>query len=452
MVMSEVRGGRKPTMVRDPGEVGALFAENLGRVRTPGAPDLLVPPDCRTLFAPTEPFMTVVDLKLSVGRQRLEVLHVSDYGRGEEALNARAAGGVLSQAFEPRPFRLVRRHLGVGHVNKGGPWMFDEPALTDVRRLISAPFKPAQVVVLHREIQGVCQQVLREMLRVDARSLDVGTYANEVYFRLMAHIMGVDQGLAPVFREWMRVFNESKSLAALNWQPDIRRRLGRLVSEAEAAQTTGQPAQGLLGQLAAARLDRARIGRWRLRRSDVISLLWAVIAAGTDTPGTAATSTVFFTLQSGEFPRLTDYHAAKRAVAESIRFYPPFPKPLMKARTDCTVGGYQLKKNQWVEVHLPAVNRDPDVFLDPHRFDPDRRDAKCARPFGEVPHYCLGSHFSHQVGAHLVTTLATTVPGLSLLPHPRPYQRYNGLLHRLESLPTSTNLELAGEQHRAAIP
>ena len=116
-------------------------------------------------------------------------------------------------------------------------------------------------------------------------------------------------------------------------------------------------------------------------------MLWAVIAAGTSTPATAATSTVFFTLQSGDFSRLTDYNAAKRAVAESVRFYPPFPKPLMKARADCTVGGYAVRKYQWVEVHLPAMNRDPEVFGDPHRFDPERPDAKYARPFGQVPHY-----------------------------------------------------------------
>ena len=95
----------------------------------------------------------------------MQVLHLSDYRRGDEALRARAADGSLSQAFEPRPLRLVRRHLGFGHVNKGGPWMFDEPALTDVRRLISAPFKPAQVAVLDQQIRvsagGCCTRCCR---------------------------------------------------------------------------------------------------------------------------------------------------------------------------------------------------------------------------------------------------------------------------------------------------
>ena len=128
-----ILGEKRPFVVRDSREVAELFAGNLARAHTGGLPELLVTPDCRTLFAPTEPFMTMVDLMLPVGRQRPDVLHVSDHrpgdggDRGGRGPMRPAAGRVLSQAFEPRPLRLGRRHLGVGHVNKGGPWMFDEP-------------------------------------------------------------------------------------------------------------------------------------------------------------------------------------------------------------------------------------------------------------------------------------------------------------------------------------
>ena len=61
------------------------------------------------------------------------------------------------------------------------------------------------------------------------------------------------------------------------------------------------------------------IGTSRLR-SRVISLLWSVIAAGSDTPGTAATATVYFTLQTGDFRDLTDLDRARAAEAEALRF------------------------------------------------------------------------------------------------------------------------------------
>jgi len=427
---------------RDPEQTSRAFAANLASARAaaPTAPDLLVPPTSNTLFVPTAPFMTETSMKLPVGRQRMLVLHVSDYDGVEEALRARSRSGTLTQAFEPAPLRMLRRRFGIGHVNKGGPWMLDEPELTDVRRLISAPFKPSEMKGLTEDIRITCDTVLREMLRSRRDLLDVGTYANEVHFRMMARIMGVSENLAPVFREWMRVFNESDSLATLTRQPEIRRTLNRLLSDAESSQRQGNEIVGLLGYLAREHLAGATIGRSRLRTSDVISLLWAVIAAGTDTPGTAAAATVFFTLQTGDFSRLTEYGQARKAISESLRFYPPFPKPLMKVRVDCSIAGVPLKKNQWVETHLPAANRDERIFERPHEFDMDRPDVKNARPFGDVPHYCIGSHYGQLVGAHVITTLATEVPGLALLPPPRPYRRHTGLLHRLDSLPALTNL------------
>ncbi len=419
-----------------------VFAHSLARVAkaAPGAPELLVPSTSKTLFTPTEPFMTQAWMKLPVGQQRMEVLNVSDYETVGQALRDRSLSGPLSQAFEPAPLRFARRRFGVGHVNKGGPWMFDEPMLSDVRGLISGPFKPARAQILLDVIRDTCSVVLDEMLDHNRRVLDVGMYANEVHFRMMATIMGVDQSLAPVFRHWMRVFNESHSLAALTPQPEIRRRLGQLVSQAQRHQRQGGQAVGLLGELASARLGGATLGPSKMTTSDVISLLWAVIAAGTDTPGTAATATIFFTLQTGDFRSLTTTEHARAALAESLRFYPPFPKPLMKARRECSLGHTLIKRGQWVEVHLPAANRDQDVFSEPHEFNLNRSDAKRARPFGELPHYCIGSHYGQLVGSMVIATLAREVSDLALLAPPRPYRRHAGLLHRLDSLPALTNL------------
>ena len=113
--------------------VDSVFADNLrlARMAAPNSPDLLVPPTANTLFVPTAPFWTQTSMKLPVGRQRMEVLNVSDYDGVEEALRARAASGPCSKAFELVPLRAPPRRFGLGHVNNGGPWMLDEPALAD---------------------------------------------------------------------------------------------------------------------------------------------------------------------------------------------------------------------------------------------------------------------------------------------------------------------------------
>lgn len=425
-----------------PGDVIDFFAANLSlaRAAAPDAPDLLVPASARTLFVPTTPFMTEGQMRLPIGRQRMEILHISDYQGVGEALRARAESGPLTQAFEPRPLRLLRRRLGVGHVNKGGPWMYDEPALRDVRRLISAPFKPAAAGALRTRARQTSDTVLAEMLSLNSGEIDVGMLANEVHFRMMAHVMGVDDALADRFRAWMHVFNESESLAALKWQPDIRRTLRSLVRDAERSFRRGDDNPGMLGHLAAERLGGARLADSPLRPSDVVSLLWSVIAAGTDTPGTAASAAVYFTVQSGDFADLQDPHRVQAALTEGLRYYPPFPKPLMKVRRDCSIGGVDLSRGQWVEVHLPAANRDEGWFARPHRYDLDRDDARNARPFGDVPHYCIGSHYGIMVGTQVISALAAAAPGLALVADRSRYRRHTGLLHRLDSLPMTTNL------------
>jgi len=423
-----------------PAAVADFFAENLSVARgaEPDAPDLLVPASAKTLFVPTAPFMTEGHMRLPVGRQRMEILHISDYQGVGEALRARAESGPLTQAFEPRLLRQARRRLGVGHVNKGGPWMYDEPALRDVRRLISAPFKPAAASALQARARDTSATVLAEMLSHDSTEIDVGMLANEVHFRMMAHVMGVEDALAVRFRKWMRTFNESESLATLKWQPDIRRTLRSQVRAAERAHRRGNDSPGLLGHLATERLGGARLADTPLRPSDVVSLLWAVIAAGTDTPGTAAAAAVYFTVQSGDFPELRDQGRARAAVAEGLRYYPPFPKPLSKVRRDCSIGGAELRRGQWVEVHLPAANRDEGWFSRPHRFDLDRADARNARPFGDVPHYCIGSHYGVMVGTEVISVLAEALPTLALVSDRSRYRRHTGLLHRLDSLPMRT--------------
>lgn len=428
-------------MLRTSSDVDEFFAANLALTRAaePGAPALLVPVSARTLFVPTPAFRTESHMRLPVGRQRMEIIHISDYRGVGEALRARSEDGPLTQSFEPRALRLIRRRFGIGHVNKGGPWMHDEPALRDVRRLISAPFKPSAAATLQERAHRISEAVLSEMLTARADELDVGMLANEVHFRMMAQVMGVRDELAGHFREWMRVFNESPSLAALNWQPGVRRTLGSLVRQAERARRRGRPAPGLLGHLADERLGGAELGGSPLRRSDVVSLLWALIAAGTDTPGTAATAAVFFTVQTGQFPDLAHPDRARATLAEGLRFYPPFPKPMMRVRRDCSIGGTRLARGQWVEAHLPAANRDEAWFSRPHQFDPDRDDAKNARPFGDVPHYCIGSHYGSMVAAQVISTLAATVPRLALVADRSRYRRHAGLLHRLDRLPMRTN-------------
>lgn len=107
---------------------------------------------------------------------------------------------------------------------------------------------------------------------------------------------------------------------------------------------------------------------------------------------------------------------------ESLRLWPTAPGYLRVARTDTVLGGrYRIKKGQWVLVVLPLVQRDPRVWPDPERFDPDRfirgqtkNRAHAYKPFGTGQRACIGRQFAlHEA----VLALALILHRYDLTPH-----------------------------------
>jgi cytochrome P450 len=106
---------------------------------------------------------------------------------------------------------------------------------------------------------------------------------------------------------------------------------------------------------------------------------------------------------------------------ESLRLWPTAPGYLRVARADTVLGGrYRIKRGQWVLVVLPLVQRDPRVWPDPERFDPDRfapgqtrNRAHAYKPFGTGQRACIGRQFAlHEA----VLTLAMILHRYDLTP------------------------------------
>jgi cytochrome P450 len=72
------------------------------------------------------------------------------------------------------------------------------------------------------------------------------------------------------------------------------------------------------------------------------------------------------------------------------------------AHADTVLGGRcRIKRGQWVLVLLPILQRDPSVWSDPERFDPDRfapgqtkNRAHAYKPFGTGQRACIARQFA----------------------------------------------------------
>ena len=87
---------------------------------------------------------------------------------------------------------------------------------------------------------------------------------------------------------------------------------------------------------------------------------------------------------------------------EALRLCPPAPAVGRTVMADIEVDGYRLPAGTCAIIAIYAMHRDPALWEDPLRFDPDRfsperskgRDRWQYLPFGGGPRACMGDHFA----------------------------------------------------------
>lgn len=102
-----------------------------------------------------------------------------------------------------------------------------------------------------------------------------------------------------------------------------------------------------------------------------------------------------------------------RVFKEALRLYPPVFMFGRQAVADVAISGYVLPKGTIVMLCPYAIQRHPDFYPDPERFDPDRflPEVEAARPRGAYfpfslgPRTCIGNHFALMEGPIVLATL-----------------------------------------------
>jgi cytochrome P450 len=101
------------------------------------------------------------------------------------------------------------------------------------------------------------------------------------------------------------------------------------------------------------------------------------------------------------------------AVEESLRLEPAAAMVDRYATRDVPLGGTRVRPGDQVTVSITGANRDPAVFADPDRYDPDRANAGRHLAFAHGPHFCLGAHLA-RLETELAVAAIISLPGLRL--------------------------------------
>jgi len=119
----------------------------------------------------------------------------------------------------------------------------------------------------------------------------------------------------------------------------------------------------------------------------------------------------------GRVPTIDDMPAldyTNRVFSEALRLYPPAYLLTRRVVEACEIGGYPIAADSGVVISPYTMQRRPDYFPDPERFDPERWTPAAVEarpkfsyfPFGGGPRVCIGEPLARLEAPLVIATLA----------------------------------------------
>lgn len=186
------------------------------------------------------------------------------------------------------------------------------------------------------------------------------------------------------------------------------------------AERRRRPQDDLVSWLVALEQDR------RITQGEMETQLWTMWFLGFESTAAGIGNTLVQILRHPEHASVLADAApqADALVAECLRREPSITMAAVARVTDrpLRIGDTLVPEDTDIRILLGAVNRDPDVFPDPDRFDP-ARDNSVALTFGHGVHRCIGVYLAKMEISVVLRQIHALLPGLRLAGEPvrRPF-------------------------------
>jgi cytochrome P450 len=274
---------------------------------------------------------------------------------------------------------------------------FAQPATAEADRLIDA-FAPAGAAELRR------------------------SFAGPLAAAIMARALGIDHNEVDAMLTWYDgIVTAVTEITAGHETPQSGREAFASLRERLLAAIESDPDASLLAA-AAAHAD--------LSADQIVSNAGVLLFGGIETTEGMIANALLLLLQNRD--TLADIRSdpglLDAVIEESLRLEPAAAVVDRYATADARIADAEIDRGDLVRVSITAANRDPAIFPDPDRFDPDRPRRPRHLAFAQGPHVCVGVHLARLEARTALATLLRRLPNLRLDPA-RP-SKIQGLVFR----------------------
>ena len=268
------------------------------------------------------------------------------------------------------------------------PITADPPLHGWTRRMLLPAFAPRAVQTYAGYTEELCHSLIDGFIETGQCDGAVD-YSQQIPPRVIAHMIGVDPGMADQFVSWV---NDLLGEGLVDPERRMKARdelLGFL--GAEVAARMEDPREDLLTELIFMELDDPDA---RITPEVVVGIANLLVVAGIDTTWSSIGSALWHLgTNPDDRQRLLDEpELLPVAIEECLRYYAPVTMARV-AETDIDFQGVHINQGDKVLMNFPAACHDPEHFENPDEFIIDRAKNRHIA-FGSGVHRCAGSNLA----------------------------------------------------------
>jgi len=269
----------------------------------------------------------------------------------------------------------------------------DPPVHTRFRKLVNAAFSKPRIDALESDIRAIAQRLL-DNARPGEKFDFVTQFAVPLPVEVISDLLDLRHlGVDKVKRWSDAIMERFGGRGIISRQEEIQCARDILAFQKEMARLIEvrrkNRGQDLISDLVHAQAE----GEEPLDVVEILSVLQQIMSAGNETTTIALTRGLLLLIDNPDQQAKVraDYGLIPKMVEEIVRIESPPQSVWRITRHDTVLDSVTIPAGTMVMARTGAANRDPEVFVDPDRFDIERSGLGKHLGFGRGIHTCLGN-------------------------------------------------------------